>query len=166
MPASSWLVLTENRWYAATKLDALVLFEAGLTQRLPVRHGRGTPVVDSGSFLIFTPSSPYNYQVDDGRTWNDVDFDGVFNISRCDSDGLMRKELSVYVGAAAYHVVSYYDPWEAVAGDLTLPGAYRALDGINLHGICAHGPSNTLTSMEVFHENLKVCYYTGLYITI
>ncbi len=152
---------TFTRSFTSTKLDALVLVEACLSERLSFcSRGprRGEPSVASGSIFVYEHDASDDQERDDGITWTFVDFDGVFEIlCSTDSSGLMKKRMSVKVDGTLHHLISYYMQWDTVNGLLKSPTRLLDFqDTILRNELAAQENMQSLSPMEQFRLDLEV----------
>lgn len=144
--------------FTSTKLDALVLVEAVLSGRLslcPPGTICGESFIASGFLFVYEHSAP---ELGDRTNWIFVDFDDPFKISRsADSDGLLKREISVKVDETVYHLVCYYAQWDTVNGVLISPTRCLDFKDIVLRDeLATHKDLRFLSPMEKFRLNVEV----------
>ncbi len=155
---------TFTRSFTSTKLDALVLVEACLSERLSFcsrRLRRDEPFVASDFIFVYEHDASDDQERDDEITWTFVNFDDVFEIlCFTDSSELMKKRMSVKVDDTLHHLIFYYMQWNIV--NELLKSLTRLLDFQDMilrNELAAQENMQSLSSMKQFRLNLEVWHH-------
>jgi len=119
-----------------TKKDALLLVERCLRGDFGLFRGPQHTIsaVRAGCVFIWVQDNSAFQDWEDGLSWDPIEHDGDFWISRQATvgDGFCRKTLSVPALGRFYHIVAYEDPWKIVDGTLKAPSEDPNLQNIQL----------------------------------
>ncbi len=153
-----------TRSFTSTKLDALVLVEACLSERLSFcsrKLRRDESFVASDFIFVYEHDASDDQERDDEIIWTFVNFDDVFEIlCFTDSSELMKKRMSVKVDDILHHLIFYYIQWNIV--NKLLKSLTRLLDfqdTILRNELVAQKNMQFLSSMKQFRLNLEIWHH-------
>ena len=138
---------TYTTCFIATKLDTCLLIEAGLSNQLSLYPYRIT-APESG-FIFISRYDHYDHRECDRLNWEFVDSDGPLEISR--HLGLFKKRMYLELRGMWFELISYYRPWDVVAGLLVSP--YECSLDKKLR-------DDSIAPTEIFLMQMKVRRYT------
>lgn len=143
--------------FLPTGYEALIVVEACLSGLLSFRM-LSTGLIKSGDVYVFELDDPKAPLVDENRNWVAIDYDGTFDISQSDGDGLMKKEMRLTVDGRCVYLVSYYNLWHTVVGRL-LPPLAKGIKDIRIRGeLTRQKPRFSSPPMEKFRMKVQVCH--------
>ena len=119
------------------KEDALRLLEGSFRELLCRSFQRPQSIsssIRSGYIFIWEQETSGIDPWDDGISWTPIDREGDFWISRetTPGDGLLKKTISIPALGRFHHIVSYYNPWDTVNGNLKVPSEDPNLGNLTL----------------------------------